>query len=122
MSPVGVNQRIGDESPDVRAAAGQGAPKHYGVVIARGDESKRQQKFDVLLLGQQKCANEMHQCQHCEQSENDWRYIEDWFAIHSRGPGETLSFAVSPPSRKPDRSIQIKKGGLTPSLEPRCGV
>ena len=122
VSPVGVNQRIGDESPDVGAAAGQTAAQYNRVVVARRDESKCQQKFDVLLLGQKQCADKMHQCQYREHSENDRRDIEDRFAIHSRGSGGTHELRRLATRLQAGSVHTNEKGGREPSLEPRCGV
>ena len=54
MCPVGVNESVGDKRPDIRAAAGQRAAEHERIVVARRDESEVEQKFDVLLLAQQR--------------------------------------------------------------------
>jgi hypothetical protein len=64
----------------------------------------------------------MHQRQHCEHGENDRRYIENRFAIHSRGSGGTPEFRRLATQPQAGSVHTNEKGGLAPSLEPRCGV
>ena len=54
MRPVRVNEGVGDEGPHIRAATRQRVAEHDRTVVAGGNERERQQKFDVLLLAEQK--------------------------------------------------------------------
>src|SRR5262245_65644816 len=62
MGPVSVDQRIGDESPDIGAAARQCAAEHDCVVIARRDESKCQ-RSEERRVGKEGRATRDAQCE-----------------------------------------------------------
>ena len=65
MRQIGVNQRIGDEGPDVRApSAGQGAAEQDRDVVARRDERKQQQKSRSCSGVSSKIANDMNEREH----------------------------------------------------------
>jgi hypothetical protein len=64
----------------------------------------------------------VHERQHCEHSEDDRRNIENRFAIHSRGSGGTHELRCFATQPQAGSAHAKEKGGLSPSLEPRCGV
>ena len=101
MGPVGVDESVGDKRPDIRAAARQRAAKDNGIVIARRDESKIEQKFDVLLLAQYVRAHDVNKCQHSQHKDDNRRNVEERFAFHEEGPMRNVSYAASPLRRKP---------------------
>ncbi len=76
MGPVGMDESVADESPNIRAAARQRAPEHKGIVIARRDESEIEQKFDVLLLAQYVRAHDMNKRQHSQHKDDNRRNVE----------------------------------------------
>ncbi len=83
-SPVGMDQRIGDEGPDLGAeTALQRATEHDLGVVARRDEGKGKQELDVLIVAQQQRAHSMQQRQHGQQSDDDGRNIEQRFAFQA---------------------------------------
>ena len=77
MSPVGMDQRIGDEGPNLGAeAARQRAVEHRRAIVARGDEGKADQKLDVLIVAEQQRAHAMNERQQRQHDEHDRGDIE----------------------------------------------
>ena len=103
MSPVGVDESVSDESPDIRAAARQRAAKYKRIVVARRNESEIEQKFDVLLFAQYERAHDVNERQHSQYEDDNRRNVEERFAFHEEDPVRTVSYAASQPRRKPLR-------------------
>src|SRR5262249_35039254 len=122
MHPVCVDQSVGDKGPYIRAATRQRAINYKRTVITRWDESEAEQKFDILLLAQQQRAHQMDNHQHGKHRADNGRNIENWLALHQkiREGGTSAVTQLRYPTARWDEAK--KKGGLSPSLEPRCGV
>ncbi len=78
MRPVAVDQRVGDEGPDLRAeSARHRALRQDRCVVARRNEREQQQKFDVLLRRQHPCAQRVNEHEHREGCGHDGGNVED---------------------------------------------
>ena len=82
MNPVCVDESIGNEGPYIRASPRQRSVKHKCCVIAHRNESEAQQKFDILLLGEQQRARRVNYSQHGQHGDDNGRNVENWFALH----------------------------------------
>ena len=116
MGPVGMDQRIGDEGPNLGAeAARQRAAEHdRGVVARAGMKREAEQELDVLIVAEQQRAHGMNERQQCQHRDDDRRNVEQRFAFHEEGPVGGLSY---PLGRFTASAIAKKKGGLSPSFK-----
>ena len=85
MAEIGVDQRIGDERPDVgRPAARPAHVGHHARIVARGDEGKEQQELVGLLRRQHEREQEVNAHEHDDQRHHDRWYVEHRFAARLR--------------------------------------
>ena len=110
VGPVGMNESIGDKCPHIRPATRKCAAEYEGIVITRRDESEIEQEFDVLLLAQQECADDVNKRQHGQHNDDNGWNVEERFAFHEKGPMRNVSYAASPLRRKPHAHSPKEKG------------
>ena len=77
MEEVGVEERVGEERPQIGAeAAGKRTAGNEIDVVARRNEGEGQQKAHIFGVGQNQHAQRMHEHQHGHRRDNDRRHIE----------------------------------------------
>src|SRR6266849_9307836 len=73
MSEITVNERVGDECPNVgRPTSRPDDVGHHGGIVARGDEGKQQQEFGRLLRRQCEEKISMNNPEHDNQDDHAW--------------------------------------------------
>ena len=76
MQQIGVDEGVGEESPQLGAKAAGKTAGQTGV-IARRNERKDQQKLGVLRFGEDPHAQRMNEQQHDDRRNHDRRHVED---------------------------------------------
>src|SRR5262249_30092130 len=79
-------------------------------IVARGNEGKTQQEFDVLLLSEQEHARDVNEHQDGDHRSDDRGNIEKRFAIHEKDLVGSLNYAAYPSIRKAGGSYKKGKG------------
>ena len=78
MHPVGVQQRVGEEAPQLGArAAGQNAVGECAGVITRRHEGQAPHQHAIDVGGEQPFPHRVHDAEQGEQYDHDGRDIED---------------------------------------------
>ncbi len=77
MQEIDVDERVGEERPDIGAeAAGKRIADDRMDIVARRDEGERQEELQILGVGHRQHAHRVHQHEHRDCREHDRRHIE----------------------------------------------
>ena len=100
MHQVGMQERVGEKGPELRAEPARQSANRDVRAVARRNEGEGQQKLQILFVGEREHAQRMHEHQHRRGRDDYRRNVEDGLA----NSGFDLLRHKSPPSPPADIS------------------